>query len=74
MAVTALRLEFSASPNFRARSIRTYTGWKIILVRSLDFFQWFEHSDFNAATNLQVARLTKGCAVSLFGSPHHQID
>jgi len=32
--------------------------------RGLDIFQWFESSAFNAATNLQEARLTKGCEVS----------
>jgi len=61
---TPFSFEFSASPNFHARSIRTDTGWKITLDRGLDFFQWFEHSAFNAATNLQEARLTKGCEVS----------
>ena len=61
---TPFSFEFSASPNFHARSIRTDTGWKITLDRGLDIFQWFEHSAFNAATNLQEARLTKGCEVS----------
>ena len=61
---TPFSFEFSASPNFHARSIRTDTGWKITLDRGLDIFQWFEHSTFNAATNLQEARLTKGCEVS----------
>ncbi|MFM1900446.1 MAG: hypothetical protein RLZZ216_1022 [Cyanobacteriota bacterium] len=61
---TPFSFEFSASPNFHARSIRTDTGWKITLDRGLDIFQWFEHSAFNAATNIQEARLTKGCEVS----------
>lgn len=61
---TPFSFEFSASPNFHARSIRTDTGWKITLDRGLDIFQWFEHSAFNAATNLQEARMTKGCEVS----------
>jgi ATP-dependent Lon protease len=61
---TPFSFEFSASPNFHARSIRTDTGWKITLDRGLDIFQWFEHSAFNAATNIQEARLTKGCDVS----------
>ncbi len=61
---TPFSFEFSASPNFHARSIRTDTGWKISLDRGLDIFQWFEHSALNAATNLQEARLTKGCEVS----------
>jgi ATP-dependent Lon protease len=61
---TPFSFEFSTSPNFHARSIRTDTGWKITLDRGLDIFQWFEHSAFNAATNLQEARMTKGCEVS----------
>jgi ATP-dependent Lon protease len=61
---TPFSFEYSASPNFHARSIRTDTGWKITLDRGLDIFQWFEHSIFNAASNLQEARLTKGCEVS----------
>ena len=61
---TPFSFEFSSSPNFHARSLRTDTGWKITLDRGLDIFQWFEHSAFNAATNLQEARLTKGCEVS----------
>jgi len=61
---TPFSFEISASPNFHARSIRTDTGWKITLDRGLDIFQWFEHSAFNAATNLQEARLTKGCELS----------
>jgi ATP-dependent Lon protease len=61
---TPFSFEFSDSPNFHARSIRTDTGWKITLDRGLDFFQWFESSAFNAATSLQEARMTKGCEVS----------
>lgn len=61
---TPFSFEFSASPNFHARSIRTNTGWKITMDRGLDIFQWFEYSAFNAATNLQEARMTKGCEVS----------
>ena len=61
---TPFSFEYSASPNFHARSIRTDTGWKITLDRGLDIFQWFEYSPFNAATNIQEARLTKGCEVS----------
>ena len=47
-----------------ADSSRDRHGWKISLDRGLDIFQWFESSAFNAATNLQEARLTKGCEVS----------
>jgi ATP-dependent Lon protease len=61
---TPFSFEFDASPNFHARSITTNHGWKISLDRGLDIFQWFESSAFNAATNLQEARLTKGCEVS----------
>ena len=61
---TPFSFEFDASPNFHARSITTDHGWKISLDRGLDIFQWFESSAFNAATNLQEARLTKGCEVS----------
>ena len=61
---TPFSFEFDASPNFHARSINTNHGWKISLDRGLDIFQWFESSAFNAATNLQEARLTKGCEVS----------
>ncbi|CAI8171751.1 MAG: Uncharacterised protein [Prochlorococcus marinus str. MIT 9215] len=61
---TPFSFEFDASPNFHARSITTNHGWKISLDRGLDIFQWFESSVFNAATNLQEARLTKGCDVS----------
>ncbi|WP_411869222.1 BREX system Lon protease-like protein BrxL [Vulcanococcus limneticus] len=61
---TPFSFELSTSPNFHARSIRTDTGWKISLDRGLDIFQWFENSAFNAATNLQEARLTKGCEIS----------
>ena len=61
---TPFSFEFDASPNFHARSITTNHGWKISLDRGLDIFQWFESSAFNAASNLQEARLTKGCEVS----------
>lgn len=61
---TPFSFELSTSPNFHARSIRTDTGWKISIDRGLDIFQWFESSAFNAATNLQEARLTKGCEIS----------
>ena len=61
---TPFSFEFDASPNFHARSITTDHGWKISVDRGLDIFQWFEHSAFNAATNIQEARLTKGCEVS----------
>lgn len=61
---TPFSFEFDASPNFHARSITTNHGWKVSLDRGLDIFQWFESSAFNAATNLQEARLTKGCEVS----------
>ena len=61
---TPFTWELDASPNFHARSITTNHGWKISLDRGLDIFQWFESSAFNAATNLQEARLTKGCEVS----------
>ncbi|QNI65418.1 BREX system Lon protease-like protein BrxL [Synechococcus sp. A15-44] len=61
---TPFSFEFDASPNFHARSITTNHGWKISLDRGLDIFQWFESSALNAATNLQEARLTKGCEVS----------
>jgi len=61
---TPFSFEFDASPNFHARSITTDHGWKVSLDRGLDIFQWFESSAFNAASNLQEARLTKGCEVS----------
>ena len=61
---TPFSFEFDASPNFHARSITTNHGWKVSLDRGLDIFQWFESSAFNAASNLQEARLTKGCEVS----------
>ena len=61
---TAFSFAFDASPNFHARSITTDHGWTISLDRGLDIFQRFERSAFNAVTNLQEARLTKGCEVS----------
>ena len=61
---TPFSFEFDSNPNFHARSISTNHGWKISLDRGLDIFQWFESSVFNAATNLQEARLTKGCEVN----------
>ena len=61
---TPFSFEFAASPNFHARSITTNHGWKISLDRGLDIFQKFDFSNLNAATNLQEARLTKGCEVS----------
>ena len=61
---TPFSFEFDASPNFHARSITTNHGWKISLDRGLDMFQWFESSALNAETNLQEARLTKGCEVN----------
>lgn len=50
--------------NFHARTITTNDGWKISLDRGLEIFKGFERSAFNAATNLQEARLTKHCEVT----------
>jgi ATP-dependent Lon protease len=61
---TPFSFEFDATPGFHARSITTNHGWKITVDRGLDIFQWFESSALNAATNLQEARLTRGCEVT----------
>jgi len=63
---TPFNFKVHPSPNFHTRSITTDHGWKIILDRGLDIFQRFERSPFNAATNLQEARLTKRCGVNIF--------
>ena len=61
---TPFSYEIDINPNFHARSISTDKGWKITIDRGLDIFQWFEQSALNAASNLQEARLTRGCEIN----------
>ena len=61
---TPFSYEINFNPNFHARSITTDNGWKISIDRGLDIFQWFEQSALNAESNLQEARLTRGCEIN----------
>lgn len=56
--------EFDPSPNFHARSITTDTGWKIILDRGLDIFQWYQSGPFSLQSNIQEARQTRGTEIT----------
>jgi ATP-dependent Lon protease len=57
--------EFDATRTIHARHIETDTGWKILLDRGLDIFQYFDVNDaFNFANRLQQYRSCKAFEVT----------
>lgn len=57
--------EMIDAPLLHDRSIVTDNGWKIILGRGLDIFQWYEAKDaFDFTNRLQCNRRLRGCTIT----------
>jgi ATP-dependent Lon protease len=53
------------APRLHDRSIETNTGWKIILGRGLDIFQWYDvNNAFDFQNRLQSCRRVRGFSVT----------
>lgn len=65
----AFSWEFDQNPYFHARSITTDTGWKIILDRGLDLFQWYDTSAFSVQSTIQETRQVRGSEITFMREP-----
>ncbi|EST38894.1 hypothetical protein N566_04900 [Streptomycetaceae bacterium MP113-05] len=63
-AVGGVNLDVSFSNTIHDRSIVTDTGWKILLGRGLDIFQYVTGDAFELSTRLQEYRQVKGFGVT----------
>ncbi len=63
-AVAGIKLDVALSDAIHDRSIKTDTGWRILLGRGLDIFQYVKNDPFDLASNLQEFRQVKGFTVS----------
>jgi len=63
-AVAGINLDFEFNDTIHDRSIVTDTGWKILLGRGLDIFQFVGGDAFNLANKLQEYRQVKAFSVT----------
>lgn len=64
-ALTAgIHFDVSFDPSIHDRSIVTDTGWRIVLGRGLDIFQYVTGDAFDLATHLQEYRQVKAFGVT----------
>ena len=63
-AVAGISFDYRFDPTLHDRSITTDTGWKIILGRGLDFFQYFVNEPFDLGARLQDFRQVKAFGVT----------
>ncbi len=63
-AVAGISFGYRFDPTIHDRSITTDTGWKIILGRGLDFFQFYVNDPFDLGARLQDFRQVKAFGVT----------
>ena len=63
-AVAGIKLDVSFDESLHDRSIVTDTGWRVVLGRGLDIFQYVTGDAFDLATKLQGYRQVKAFGVS----------
>ena len=63
-AVAGISFDYRFDPTLHDRSIATDTGWKIILGRGLDFFQYYVNDPFDLGARLQDFRQVKAFGVT----------
>ena len=68
-AVAGITFDYSFDGTIHDRSITTDTGWKIILGRGLDIFQYFPNDAFDLANRLQEYRQVKAFGITYL---HHE--
>ena len=63
-AAAGINFDVSFDPTIHDRSIVTDTGWKILLGRGLDIFQYVNGDAFDLATKLQEYRQVRAFGVA----------
>lgn len=63
-AVAGITFDYSFDDSIHDRSITTDTGWKILLGRGLDIFQYFPNDAFDLANRLQEYRQVKAFGIT----------
>lgn len=63
-AVAGITFDYSFDGTIHDRSITTDTGWKIVLGRGLDIFQYFPNDAFDLANRLQEYRQVKAFGIT----------
>lgn len=63
-AAAGITFDYRFEPTIHDRSITTDTGWKIILGRGLDFFQYFVSDAFDLVARVQEFRQVKAFGVT----------
>ncbi|MEX2133203.1 MAG: MIT C-terminal domain-containing protein, partial [Acidimicrobiia bacterium] len=63
-AAAGITFDYRFDPTIHDRSITSDTGWKIILGRGLDYFQFFANDAFDLAARLQEFRQVKAFGVT----------
>lgn len=69
-AVAGINLDVAFDSTIHDRSIATDTGWKILLGRGLDIFQFVTGDAFDLATKLQTYRQVKAFGVTYIRDNH----
>lgn len=65
-----IRFSWEFAPLLHDRSIMTDSGWKIVLGRGLDIFQWYDvNNAFDFQNRLQICRAVKGFSMTVLNAP-----